>query len=63
MSSMTDSPHRVSGLTHAVNRLHEGSVEANHPWVAWEAQKQKTNIMCEPPEMVTLSMVETFLLT
>lgn len=40
VSSMTYSPHRVSVITHAVNRLHEGSVEANHPWVTWGAQSR-----------------------
>lgn len=42
MSGVTDGPHRVSGATHAVDGLHEGCVEAHHPWVTWAAQSRRS---------------------
>lgn len=42
VASVTYSPHRVSVSTHTVNRLHEGSVEAHHPGVTWEAQSRRS---------------------
>lgn len=42
VSSVTHSPHGVAVPTHAVDGLHEGPVEAHHPWVTWEAQSTRS---------------------
>lgn len=45
VSSVTHSPHRVA--TQTVDGPHEGSVEAHHPWVTWEAQGRTSRL--RPP--------------